>query len=86
VIANDLPIVVMGLERTHKGQLYRLTGLVDHTCRDGRETELQVWQSTCANCGEPFEFKMPPKVRAFAPNRRCKRCAKPGVRVKGGAA
>jgi hypothetical protein len=69
------------LHRLHKGQSYRLADIVDHTCRDGRETLLEIWQSACANCGQPFEFKRPQGAKHFWPNRRCKRCKRPGVRV-----
>jgi hypothetical protein len=69
----------------YKGQHYSLTGTVPHTCRDGRETELEVWRSTCANCGEPFDCMRPAKAKRFEPNRRCQKHKRPGQRVKGGA-
>jgi hypothetical protein len=42
-----------------RGQSYQLVGYRPHICRDGHETQLEVWQSRCAECGEPFECCRP---------------------------
>jgi hypothetical protein len=63
-------------------QVYELARTEPHIRRDGTETELAVWQSHCAQCGEPFEFRAPSKASKFEPNRRCAKHKRPGARVK----
>jgi hypothetical protein len=70
----------IGLSVNWKGQRYELTGFKPHTCRDGRETQLLIWQSTCPTCGAPFETTTPCR-RLKDPNRRCARHHRPGRRV-----
>jgi hypothetical protein len=65
-------------ERMFQGQHYRQVGVRPHVCRDGRETELAIWRSHCATCGESFEFAAPATSTKFEPNRRCQRCKRPG--------
>lgn len=72
-----------GLERLYRGQHYRLIDEEPHVCRDGRHTLLGLWESECAECGEPFLFHIPLRAKRFQPNRRCQRHKRPGARVKG---
>jgi predicted Zn-ribbon and HTH transcriptional regulator len=65
---------------TYKNQRYEFVCTEPHTTRDGRDSRLYVWSSTCANCGEPFKFRSQKKVTW--PNRRCDRCKKPGVKIR----
>jgi hypothetical protein len=70
------------MQRVHRGQVYQLVGYRPHVCRDGHETQLEVWQSRCAKCGEPFECCRPVNsTKPFAPNRRCAEHKRPGSRV-----
>lgn len=59
---------------------YEFLGIVDHTCRDGRDVKLGHWQGTCANCAEPFTFMA--RGRAIPENRRCDEHKQPGVKVR----
>lgn len=63
-------------------QLYELARTEPYQRRDGTETELIVWQSHCATCGEPFELRTPSKASKFVPNRRCQKHKRPGARVE----
>jgi hypothetical protein len=69
----------------HKGQTYRLLALEPVRRHDGQPAVLTVWSSHCADCGEPFRFKLSVRAR-FVPNRRCRLHARPGVRVRSIAA
>lgn len=71
--------------REYKGQFYRLIDNEPHTCRDGRETLLGLWETECAVCGESFLFRIPLRASRFEPNRRCQKHKRPGHRVKGAA-
>ena len=62
-------------------QLYTLVASEPHTRRDGRQTDLAIRQSHCAQCGQCFEFKHPARAVEFQPNRRCQLHKRPGVRV-----
>lgn len=71
-----------GDEKLYHGQAYRLVGYRPHVCRDGRESELEIWHSHCAECGEPFECMRPVRsLKPFAPSRRCHEHAAPGRKV-----
>lgn len=74
--------------RAYKGQLYYFDRTEPYTRVDGSQTQLHVWVSHCAHCGEPFECRTPAKAGRFQPNRRCAEHKRPGsrVRVEGGAA
>jgi hypothetical protein len=69
------------MQRLHKGQVYHLIDEEPHICRDGRETLLGIWESHCADCGQSFLFRVPLRAKHFWPNRRCRRCKRPGVRA-----
>jgi hypothetical protein len=74
--------------RTFKGQTYVYDRTEPHTRIDGSRTFLSVWISTCADCGDTFEFRTTTSARRFQPNRRCQKHKRPGCRVRsaGGAA
>lgn len=69
--------------RTFKrqGQTYRRIGIVPHICRDGREIELAIYESGCADCGRTFTCKNVRQVRARSLNRRCDEHHRPGLHV-----
>lgn len=69
-------------QQIYQGQFYEFVGFRPHVCRDGREIELEVWQSHCATCGAPFSFSRPGNSqKPFAPNRRCAAHKARGVKV-----
>ncbi len=68
-------------DKAFHGQTYVCIGIEPHEKRDGAQTLLARWQSNCAQCGEPFEFRMPLKATRFEPNRRCAKHKRPGKRV-----
>src|SRR5215475_13284366 len=72
--------------KIHAGQQVRtrlrLIRTDPYKCQDGREIVLQVWRSTCADCGEFFELKAPLRARRFEPNKRCDKHKRPGVKAK----
>jgi hypothetical protein len=70
------------MDKLFDGQLYELARTEPHTRRDGTKTELTVWRSRCAQCGEPFEVRTPAKSKKFSPNRRCHKHKRPGARVR----
>jgi hypothetical protein len=69
------------IERRYRGQVYRLIGNRPHICRNGREVQLEVWQSRCAECGAVFTFTRSAEQPDFMPNRRCAAHKAPGRRV-----
>jgi len=77
---EDMPFEI-GTVRIYKGQTYTLVATEPYRRkRDGTETTLLVWESSCADYGHPFRIKTSrKKILAF--NRRCRHHAKPGVRV-----
>lgn len=70
------------LLREYHGQTYLLIGTRAHQRRDGSLTNLDVWQTKCADCGDTFEFSIPSKAKRFEPNRRCQKHKRPGQRVQ----
>lgn len=67
------------------GQRYILDELEPYRRKDGSASILLRWRSTCADCGQPFEFRTGAKCNGM--NRRCPEHANPGSRVdrrKGG--
>lgn len=71
--------------RLYQGQFYWLVGYRPHVCRDGREIELEIWRSRCAECGEEFDFGWPiNSKKPFGPSRRCAEHKAPGHRVARG--
>jgi hypothetical protein len=63
-------------------QSYELRGSKPHRKADGTMTELLVWETACATCGEGFEALTPVKL-CNTLTRRCPNCRKPGKPVKG---
>jgi hypothetical protein len=55
--------------RYFHGQEYIATGLQPYRRRDGKLTNLVVWQSACPECGEAFTFTAPALKVKFEPNR-----------------
>lgn len=72
----------MSTTRIVSGQAYKEVGREPYLRKNGKLTELIVWRSHCAECGEPFEIRTSAKSRRFIPNRRCHLHKQPGVRVK----
>ncbi len=73
--------------RAYKGQLYYFDRTEPYTRVDGSQTQLRVWVSYCAQCGEPFEYRTTARSRiTFTPSRRCPEHRRPGRprAVKGG--
>jgi len=70
--------------RSKGGQQYEFVGPRRHTRRDGTETFLAVWRTTCPQCGESFLCTTPGEASKFEPNRRCQKHKRPGQRAKGG--
>lgn len=66
--------------RNYKGQDYKLVETLPYVrVSDGTETELAIWESSCAKCGEPFRFARPTEASEFHPNRRCRKHRRPGI-------
>lgn len=63
-------------------QVYRCTGAEPYTRVDGSMTELEIWESECARCGQLFTFKCPKGASRFSPNRRCEKHKRPGIKVR----
>lgn len=63
-------------------QAYELREFRPHRKADGTMTELMVWETACASCGESFETLTPVKLSNTL-TRRCSGCRKPGKPVKG---
>ncbi len=63
------------------GQLYARVGIQPHVRQDGTVTELVIWRTHCADCGEVFEVT---SVASSSPNlnRRCNRHKAAGRKVK----
>ena len=62
-----------------EGQRYELLETVPYKRTDGTSTHLLVWQSHCADCGQPFETKT--GMTIYGLNRRCEKHKSPGKRV-----
>ena len=65
-----------------KGQKYLVVG--DHwhySKRLKRWINLVKFQSKCADCAAPFEIVVPDTPKFPQPNRRCRDCVAPGIRV-----
>lgn len=60
----------------YEGQQYVSLGRRAYERRDGGRSELMIYGSWCAHCGEPFTFTQP--RGSFYPARRC-----PTHRAKG---
>ncbi len=71
----------IGKPRFYRGQVYDCLGTERvFSKRFGRDVTVVRLRSFCADCAAPFEILVPDR-RAFAPNRRCQGCKRPGVRV-----
>lgn len=68
--------------RLYNGQLYVAIATRPHTCLDGRETILAIWESACADCGAAFTTTTPLHASRFEPSRRCQRHKRPGQPVR----
>lgn len=79
--ANDNNREKIGAIRTYLGQRYQLVGLRAHCRADGSMTTLAEWNSRCAECGAPFQIRVPARASKFQPNRRCQRHKRPGHKV-----
>lgn len=64
-----------------KGQRYDFNRRQPHARADGSQTELLVWNTHCATCGEAIEI-MTPVGGSNSPSRRCTRHKRPGASVK----
>lgn len=73
-----------GQDIDHDGQRYICAEIKPYKRRDGVSSEVAVWLSRCANCGEFFVFRTGRTIARFQPNRRCDRHKRPGVRVRTG--
>ncbi|MCR9069494.1 MAG: hypothetical protein NXH79_11680 [Rhodobacteraceae bacterium] len=58
------------------GQRYIVVGSDLHIRTDGETVPIILWQSRCAECGQPFECRTGLKARAL--NRRCEEHRRPG--------
>jgi hypothetical protein len=58
------------------GQRYVVVGSDLHIRTDGETVPIILWQSRCAECGQPFECRTGLKARAL--NRRCEKHRRPG--------
>ena len=74
----------IGEARDYKDQKYLCVSVEPYTRRDGTQTALLLWESQCAECGEPFSFKAPNRDK-FEPNRRCQAHRKPGFVARAAA-
>jgi hypothetical protein len=87
--AEPTPVVdPLAIPRPHHmqdGQPYWRIGRRPHTRRDGTATALDVWQSFCATCGEPFEQTTPAATPSRSMIRRCQEHVSPGRKVGGKA-
>lgn len=75
-----------GIVRTHLGQSFAVVDQFDRERRDGTMATILVWQSPCAECGEPFSFTTPAASSKWEPSKRCQKHKRPGVRASGGRA
>lgn len=63
-----------------RGQRYQLLDVLPRKRRDGSRTEILLWRSQCAECGQLFECTTSFKQGQI--NRRCKAHSKRGIPVK----
>lgn len=70
------------MHKIYNGQRYDFVRAEPYVRRDGTDTELLVWRSHCAHCGERFTLRTPRGSPKFMPNRRCQKHKRPGMRVK----
>ena len=61
-------------------QTFMAIGLRDHTRRDGGQTKLVEWETTCPDCGQ--RFRVMTTIVFTWPRRRCDACKAPGKRVR----
>lgn len=58
----------------YRGQLYQRLRIEPFIRKDGTESSIAIWGSTCAQCFEPFECTTPAVMPRFRPARRCADC------------
>lgn len=66
----------------YRGQRYVAADSFERRRVDGSTAIILVWESNCAECGDPFRITTPAKSSRFEPNRRCQRHKRPGQRVQ----
>lgn len=44
---------------TKDGRTFWEVGYRDHTCKDGRQTQLCIWEGLCQVCAAPFQVLTP---------------------------
>ena len=62
-------------------------GQQDYTRRDGKQTQVRVWQAKCKRCRKPFSILTPmyvtsPEMSSHLNVRRCKPCRERAAEVK----
>lgn len=62
-------------------QAYELRGSMPHTRKDGRVTQLLVWETSCPSCGAGFEAMTGLTAKDIV--RRCSACRDSRKLVKG---
>jgi hypothetical protein len=72
----------IGARVMDNGTIYTCVAVKPHTCLDGRETFLEVWQGACVVCSKPFTFTRPMGTSAWQVNRRCPKHKRPGVKAR----
>lgn len=80
---NDLVAVV----RRSEARIFRLVAIAPYTRIDGSETEIAVWEGTCAKCGAPFTITTPrpgPLGRIVSKNFQRVSCDRHKRQPKGG--
>lgn len=73
---------MIGTIRTEKSQRYEVVDTFERDRKDGSVALILIWESPCAECGEPFRFSTPQRTSKFQPNRRCQKHKRPGQRVR----
>jgi len=69
------PLVAVDVaEVIYRRQRYVRIRIEPYTKRDGTETSMAIWGSTCPQCRQPFECSTPAVTPKFRPARRCAEC------------
>ncbi len=79
LISNE---VKKPLVRVFRGHHYVMGEEFQYKTKDHRFIPMVRWHSHCADCGSSFSCIQFPDPVKFSPNRRCKGCKKPLVRVR----
>ena len=67
---------------SYRKQIYNLVRKSDYICKNGNVSIICYFESVCPECHTNFETSMIMPFNKQSPNRRCKECANPLVRVK----